>query len=444
MIKFNRKQRAGQIGGKRLALAVALATGTAVAAVGVAEPAYAKKEKKEAAKSNYSKEFVEAFKPVQDGVAAGGDLAAFKPQAEALLAMAANDDEKMIAGQMAVNIGGQLNDRNLQYLGLTTMLASGKVAAADAGKFNYYAYQLAGEQNKYAEAGKFLQAAIDANYTFTGTLSDGTQRAYNADDLKLMLFENYVNSKDYNGAFAYLDGLIDGQRSAGTQVNQRWIRRGLSVAIENKLNTPMDRYATLYVSEYPGQDAWKDAVATIYNRGGLAPDAVLDLLRLARRTDALQNSMMYGEYIDSADPRKLPYEVVALIDEGYAKGTLDKTDGYISDARTMAQGRVGADKSELASLERDARAGGASLRTVVAAADTFLSYDQYSKAEEFYQRALEMPGADTALVLTRLGIAQAEQGKNDAAKETFAKVAGARQAIARLWAAYAANQTTGG
>jgi hypothetical protein len=43
---------------------------------------------------------------------------------------------------------------------------------------------------------------------------------------------------------------------------------------------------------------------------------------------------------------------------------------------------------------------------------------------------------DTPRVLTRLGIAQADQGKTADAAATFAKVEGARQAIARLWALY--------
>jgi hypothetical protein len=48
-----------------------------------------------------------------------------------------------------------------------------------------------------------------------------------------------------------------------------------------------------------------------------------------------------------------------------------------------------------------------------------------------------MPGADRATALTRLGIAQAEQGKFAEAKATFAQVEGARQPIAMLWSAYA-------
>lgn len=51
-----------------------------------------------------------------------------------------------------------------------------------------------------------------------------------------------------------------------------------------------------------------------------------------------------------------------------------------------------------------------------------------------------MPGADRDEVLTRLGIAQVEQGKFDAASQTFAQVGGARSPIAKLWTAYVSEK----
>ena len=60
-------------------------------------------------------------------------------------------------------------------------------------------------------------------------------------------------------------------------------------------------------------------------------------------------------------------------------------------------------------------------------------------AEQFYTLALAKPGVDTGRVLTRLGIAQADQGKYAEAQATFAKVQGPRQPIAQLWALYAAQ-----
>ena len=78
----------------------------------------------------------------------------------------------------------------------------------------------------------------------------------------------------------------------------------------------------------------------------------------------------------------------------------------------------------------------------MATGDAFLNYGELSKAEEFYTSALNMPEADMAKALTRLGIAQLYQGKTAEAKSTFAQVQGSREPIAALWIAYANSLTT--
>ena len=55
-----------------------------------------------------------------------------------------------------------------------------------------------------------------------------------------------------------------------------------------------------------------------------------------------------------------------------------------------------------------------------------------------------MPGLDTQRLLTRVGIAQFDQGKYADAQATFAKVTGPRQPMAQLWALYAAQKAKGG
>ena len=74
---------------------------------------------------------------------------------------------------------------------------------------------------------------------------------------------------------------------------------------------------------------------------------------------------------------------------------------------------------------------------MTAAASAFLSYGEYDKASNFYQRALGMPGVDTNEALTRLGIAQIGLGDYAAARSSFAQVGGNRASIAKLWITYA-------
>jgi hypothetical protein len=114
----------------------------------------------------------------------------------------------------------------------------------------------------------------------------------------------------------------------------------------------------------------------------------------------------------------------------------------VADAKTIASGRIAADKASLVGLERDARAPTATAATAMAAGDAFLSYDDPAKAAELYTIALTKPGVDTPRILTRLGIAQVDMGKFADAQATFAKVTGPRAPIAQLWAAFAKSKLT--
>ena len=91
----------------------------------------------------------------------------------------------------------------------------------------------------------------------------------------------------------------------------------------------------------------------------------------------------------------------------------------------------------LVGLERDARVPSASAATVSGAADAFLSYGESAKAEALFTMALAKPGAEQDRLLTRIGIAQVDQGNYAGAQANFAKVGGTRKYIAQLWSIYA-------
>ena len=161
------------------------------------------------------------------------------------------------------------------------------------------------------------------------------------------------------------------------------------------------------------------------------------------RTKSFLEERDYVEYIQSADPKRLPGEALKIINEGLAAGKLRANDAFVIDSKSQAMGRIAADKASLPVLERDARAAGATAATASSAGDAFLSYDMPVKAEAMYQIALTKPGVDTTRVLIRLGIAQVDQAKYADAQANFAKVTDARAPIAQLWSAYAKNKIAG-
>jgi len=317
----------------------------------------------------------------------------------------------------------------LALQGLEMMLASGQVAPEQIGMVNMQAGQIAYNVKEYEKSRGFLRAAIDAGVT--------------ENNPEAIIAESYFAEERDAEGLAYLEGVIDARKSAGQSVDETWLQRGLAVAYRAAMNDKAQKFAAWYVTDYPSETSWRDAIAILLNTGGYENPAILDLLRLGRRLGTLNDGRLYMEYVDAADYRRLPAEVVSIIDEGKQKGFLPADDPYVNDTRNQAAERVAADRADMDGLMGEARASGASIRTVMAAGDALLSLGRPAEAEEFYTKAAGMPTAETPTALTRLGIAQFDQGKYAEAEATFNKVEGARKAIANLWAIHTTEKGDG-
>ncbi|MEP3051721.1 MAG: hypothetical protein ABJP48_01900 [Erythrobacter sp.] len=413
--------------GSHLALAVALATGTAaVSTFGFASAAHAQEE------AQYSPEFIAAYQPANDLANGEGALIELvKPQLEALIPLSISPDEKIAAGGLIYNAGARSNDRALQLAGMELMLASGKSDPLNIPRFNFIAYQLANAVGDAGKAQSYLQSAIDLNFT-----SENVARS----DMQIAMAEIMIADNRVREGLGRLRQAIDEQTQAGQPANIGWLRRGLSVAYEHEIVPEVYGFTTQWLDAEPNDANWRDAINIARNLNDYAEPETLDLLRLGRRVNSLTDDQDYLEYIDAADARLLPLEVRDVIQEGYASGVIPRDDTFVSESLALAERRISSDRADLPALERDARASGAGLRTVSAAGDAFLSYGEYSKAVEFYQKSLSMTGVDTARSLTRLGIAQSGMRQFAEAQATFAQVQGPRKPIAELWSTYAGQQ----
>lgn len=411
---------------------LALVAVAGLAAVGVHSPALAQKKEKPAApaKANYSKEFVTAYKAYETlAKAATPDVAAMTAALPGLMAASQTADDRFATGQAYVSAGNAAKDPALQLQGIDLMMQSGKVEPARVGQIAFIGGQLAYNAKDYAKARTYLTQAVQAGVT------EGDPQA--------VLAETYFAQNDTAGGLKVLEEAIAAKKAAGQPVPEAWMKRALANAYNGNLPDQARKWGLMYASEFPNQTSWGDAIAVAINSGNYSPPEMLDILRLARRTNTLRTRAMYLEYVDAADARKLPNEVVSVLDAGVAAKLVDNNVQMVKDARTTAATRIAADKAELPALQRDANAAGAKLVTVMAAADTMLSYGKYAEAEALYAKAAGMAGANVPLVLTRQGIAQVEQGKYTEAQATFDKVNGAREPIADLWALYAQQKAAG-
>lgn len=426
---------------RQLALAIALASGTAMLTVpGFTDAAYAQKKKKkgeeaEAPKAAYTEAFVKAYQPIDAAIRApGADFAALKPQIVALSALAQTPDDKLALGGMMFNAGITGKDYPMQLQGAELMLGSGKVKPEEEGRFNVVAFQIANELKQFDKARAYLQKAIDLNYSAPNVSTS---------DLQMNMAEIFFSEDRFDEGLKYLGDAIAAKRAAGQPVDQKWYRRGVSVAYTREIVPQVYDFVQGWVSDYPTADNWRDAVNLTRNLNEFEGPVLLDLLRLGKKVGTLKEKNDYVFYIESADPRRLPSEVKAVIEEANAKGVIARgSDSWVDEQYKTVGSLVAQDKAALPSLERDASSPTAKLRTIIAAGDTFLSYGEYAKAAGFYERSLALPDVDRNLSLTRLGIAQIGSGNTAAALETFAKVDGVRAPIARLWSAYAQQQAS--
>lgn len=426
---------------RRKLASTALAASFALGALGMtATPALAQKKEKAAkpAKTVMSKEFVAVAAPLQTkvdaikaakdkGPAGAAELAAASAGAAAMMqaveAAAVGADEKLGAGQLAVNLGGYIDDVPMRQRGVKLMLDSGKLDAAKVSEFQFYLGNFAYSNKDYPTAAAALAASVAANYT--------------APEAGELMVDAYSRAGQPAQGLAALKQAVAAKRAAGQPVPEGWLKRANVVAYNAKLPAESMEWALTQVELYPNNFNWLGSTQLVRRFGNYGPNETIDLFRLMIRSGALDNDPKlvgneYREYIQTADPRRLPGEVIKAIDKGTASGAISGP--FIVESRALAAGRLTADKASLPAAAAKAASSSSGL-DALSTGDAYLNYGEAAKAEGLYQMALGKSGIDKDRVLTRMGIAQYDQGNYAGARASFKQVGGVRAPLARLWLA---------
>jgi hypothetical protein len=424
-------------------MALALAGAAAIGIAGTAAPAYAKdkgkdkaEEQSAAGKPQYTKAFVDAYKPLEDAFNGAKDAAAAeaaRPLVAPVLAAIANDDDKYAAGSLVLQLGLKLSDKELQEKGLTLQLESGKVPQDRQAVFNYYVGGFEWDKQNYAAAQPYLTKAYDLGYR--------------ENDVEWLVAESYFQQKQNAQGLAQLKRMEQAREAAGSALSEKALRSGLKAAYDSKDTAQIADLAALVAAHYPSPDTWNTMLAVVRDSYTLQADEVLDLFRLMRLTKSLKTKQDYVYYVDAADPRRLPNEVAPVLQEGISKGLLDTKDAYVSENLQVAQSHAADDRASADQIAKEAQsaANGVSAR---AAGDNYLAIGEPQKAEAMYKLAGQKGGVEADRLAMRTGIAQTYAGELADARQSFQQVTGARAPVARMWLAYldstkapAANQT---
>jgi hypothetical protein len=344
--------------------------------------------------------------------------------------------DKLIFGDWERQIGGWTGDNALTAKGLQSMLDSGQL-----------------QPNLVTTVSAMLgqMAYVDKNYpTAIKVLSPLMSDPKVDDAVPQMLAESYASAGQPKQGLDALKTAIAARKAANAPVPEEWYTRGNRIAYTAKLPAESTEWALLLVAAYPTPINWLGATQLVRNSAtNFTSQEELDVSRLMDQTGALKLEPKYIEreyvaYLQAIDARRFPGEAVHIAEQGISVGALKPEDSFVKDVLTQARPRVAADKASLPGLAKEAAAS-PSGKVAEAAADTFLSYADAAKADELYTLALSKGGvdADKDRILTRLGIAQIDEGKYPDAKATLAKVAGPRAAIAGLWLIYADQKAAG-
>ncbi len=397
-----------------LALGAALVLGAAPTVVMAA-----KEKPAEAPKMTLSKEFRAAAGPAQAAIKAnpaGADVAVTAAEAAATTA-----DDKFVAAQLRLQVGGALKDQVMQQKAVLAMINSGSaIGNAELPRLNFYAGQFAYSANDFPKAIQYLTEADRLGY------KSGNQ------DTLLLLAEANFKSNNVPAGLAHVDKAVAASTAAGIKPPESWYARASSVAYKAKLNSESAKWTRAQVRAYPTKDNWRSALV-VYRDGATRDGNLnLDIFRLMRLTKSLAGERDYYEFASLATERGLPGEAKSIIDEGMATSAVPTSSRALNELRGMASAKIAGDQASLAAAERQAGAS-ATGRVASATADAYLGYGQDAKAVALYKTALTKGGVDVDAVNTRMGIALMRSGDKVGARTAFTAVKGARADIAAFW-----------
>jgi hypothetical protein len=395
-----------------------------------------KKKKEEAAKPikrTLSKEFQKAYAPAVDALLKKKDLAAAKTAFAAAEAVITTPDDRHEAGIYALSLGRELKDSAMQRKGVDLIVASG---VADPAMKSTYIFQ------------QGLYSYQDKDYpTAEAKMLEAYNAGFRGNSIEIQISNTYRLQNNYGEAIKWLAKGIDAAKAAGGKPETQWYAQAANYAARMKDNTQIIYWGKEMMKADPRPETYHDAIFQYQRIADLDNLESLALLRLARRNKALLFEHEYKQYVEYADGRRYPAEVVAVLDEGFAKGTIAKNNLTFSEIYSNAKGLI----PELSkSWDADEKAAKADPKgfTALLAGDALFSFGQFERAKAMYETALtkgniiDRDGINqTDRALTNLAIAKVNMGDYAGAKADFAKVTSPkRKGIAEFWTIYIDQQ----
>ena len=452
----------------KFAIAVAMAALSVTSASSIyaadEKPKKEKKGKKEEApapaKLTLSKEFRAVYDPIvavylksagttkpgtpKDAASIAATAAAAKTASaswDGLKGAIKSEDDKYQAGVFGLQIGGESKNNSMQLEAVDLVLASSFTPADQRKSYTFQKAAFAYDSKDWPTAEVWLIKAHEMGYKST-TIAGGVE---------MLIADSYNAQKKYPESLAWMQKSLDASKLPGAKaLPENFYPRAANNAIRSADAGLVAKWMRELVNSQPTADYWHDALMQTYKLSDLDSQEVLDLMRLLRTVGGMKYEQNYSAYATDALIAFFPTEMKTVLEEGFAKGTISKTNATFGGRYNDVIDKLKIDAYSVNVLDQDiasAKTGAAS----AFAGDIALSVGEYGRAKTAYEAALakgsitDKDGKDLSeRTIMRLGIAKLKLGDITGAKADFAKISsGGRKSVADYWALYAEHMEKG-
>lgn len=240
---------------------------------------------------------------------------------------------------------------------------------------------------------------------------------------------------DWAGAAKALSAEIQAEEAAGRQPTEQRLR--MLASAQSKINDDEGYARTVerLAVRFPKPELWADLINRAQSQPGFSDALRLDTYRLRMATGTMSRTNEYVEMAQLALQAGYPGEAEKVVNEGYARNLLGTGANAASHNQLRAQAKRLA-ASDAASLAQASAATARDSNVLATMGWALVSSGQADKGIPLIEQAIAKGGLkrpDDAKL--RLGVAQFQAGRRDAAAQTFKTVQGkdGSAALAHLW-----------
>lgn len=345
------------------------------------------------------------------------DTANIPAKVAAAMAKAKTNDDRYVIGKLQLKAGVDASDNNTIIQAIETVIASGAAPAAEQISLYTNLGKLQYNNKAYDKASTALEAALQrdpANVDAIVTLAE-TRNAQGRAAEGVSLIQKAIAAKT----------------AAGQKPDENWYKRAVKLSYDAKMSSAPE-IAREWVAAYPTSKNWRDAIRIYQTSAGLDDAALIDTMRLARATGALQGENDYFRYANTLVTKGFPGEAKAVLDQGFAAKSIDKSRATFSQLYSVASARSQGDHASLAATATAAKAAPDAKKAMVTG-EAYYGYGDYQQAADLFRTALTKSGADKDLANLRLGMSLAQAGDKAGAEAALKAAGGAQAETAKLW-----------